>query len=598
MTVLGKYEIIEQLGTGAKGSLYRARDTVLEREVALETIQIGADVDPAIRRRFYAEARACARLQHPGIVTIYDLGEIDNSAYLAIELLQGFDFRRIIQDRKPLPVETKVAAVAQVCEALAYAHRQGVVCREIKPSHLFLTQEGRAKVLDFGIARLSGLTTQNYMAPEQILGQPADGRSGLFSVAVVLFELLTYSHPFQGALIPRRIVQDDPDSLFDHDSTLPPILERVIARGLAKDPGHRYQTGDEFAADLYTVLDAIRHNAMPSFSGGELLPRAEGSPPVAPAAKPVRAPKPERSTFWAGYAHLIGRLDSKTTRRVSIAGTGAVCAILFIAALIHALRPVPIETAAATAVASRNTALYEMPRAQGKPLSIVLAGTRLNVLELPGSSGQPWIRVQRLTPKVLRPGYVRLEELGDWDPKTGAAALALAHVFAPDESAATSQIQDQIDKLNAIASRFPGEAAAHEATLDALEWKLRLIRREQESGAPPADLLLELSAIRAAAEPFAGDNKLQQRVLTLLNQIDPLIASIQLPAPPAQPALAPPPDIRGWFERASKAWDDGDYTSARQNLNRVLQYQPDNQEARALKTRLDRAQAVEKSYER
>src|ERR1035438_5061089 len=279
MGQVGRYEIIEQMGTGAMGNVYRARDTALDRTVALKTIRTGVDVVPEVRQRFYREARACARLQHPNIITVFDLGEAENTAYIAMELLEGADFRRIIQERRSIPVEAKIAASVEVCDAIAHAHRHGVIHRDIKPSNLFLTNEGRAKVLDFGIARLpsSNLTvagqilgTPNYMAPEQILARPYDGRADLFSAAVVFFEFLTYAHPFESKFIPQRIVQGEPNSLLDGNNSLPVILEKVLARGLAKDPDQRYQTGDEFAVDLRTVLDALRGNASPSFSGIQL----------------------------------------------------------------------------------------------------------------------------------------------------------------------------------------------------------------------------------------------------------------------------------------------------------------------------------------
>lgn len=257
------------------GTVYRARDKVLDREVALKTIRTGTDVEPELRERFYREARACARLQHPNIITVYDLGEVDQIAFIAMELLEGLDFRQIIEQRKDLPVVLKIEVMAEVCEALAYAHARGIIHRDIKPSNLFLRGMQCSKVLDFGIARLPSshltvagriLGTPNYMAPEQILSRPSDGRSDLFSAAIVFFELLAYAHPFKSQLIPRRIVDSEPDSLFDHDSKLPTLLEGVFARALAKEPSERYQSGDEFAADLRTISEAMRHNASPTFS--------------------------------------------------------------------------------------------------------------------------------------------------------------------------------------------------------------------------------------------------------------------------------------------------------------------------------------------
>src|ERR1039457_6392322 len=135
MGQVGRYEIIEQMGTGAMGTVYRARDTALDREIALKTIRTGVDVAPEIRQRFYREARACARLQHPNIITVFDMGEVENTAYIAMELLEGADFRRIIQERRAIPVETKLAACVEVCDAIAHAHRHGVIHRDVKPSN-------------------------------------------------------------------------------------------------------------------------------------------------------------------------------------------------------------------------------------------------------------------------------------------------------------------------------------------------------------------------------------------------------------------------------------------------------------------------------
>jgi len=275
MTTLGRYQIFEQLGTGSMGTVYRAQDTILEREVALKTIRTEGEVYPELRERFYREARACARLQHPSIVVVHDLGEIDRVAYIAMELLNGADFRKLIEQRVDIPLTVKLEAMAQICDALSYAHRQGIVHRDVKPSNLFLIQKRHAKVLDFGIAHLPSslltvegriLGTPNYMAPEQILGKPSDVRSDLFSAAVVFFEFLAYAHPFNCENIPRRIVEDTPDALGAPERRLPVLLERVFARGLAKDPDRRYRTGDEFAADLRALADALLQNASPSFS--------------------------------------------------------------------------------------------------------------------------------------------------------------------------------------------------------------------------------------------------------------------------------------------------------------------------------------------
>jgi hypothetical protein len=212
-----------------------------------------------------------------------------------MELLKGADFRQLIERREPLPLPVKLIAMAQICEGLAHAHREGVIHRDIKPSNLFLLADGRAKIVDFGIAKLptshltrSGavLGTPNYMAPEQIQGLACDGRADLFSAGICFFEFLTYHHPFQGNLIPQRILEDQPDSLFQWDPDLPRILDRIFAKALAKKPEARYATGDEFAADLRTVVDAVALNSSPTFSSVELPSSSSFAvPPPIPATE-------------------------------------------------------------------------------------------------------------------------------------------------------------------------------------------------------------------------------------------------------------------------------------------------------------------------
>ena len=303
------------------GTVYLAHDSILDREVALKTIRTSVEAEAEMRERFYREARTCARLQHPNIVTVFDLGEQDNFAYIAMELLTGSDFRKIIERRAQIDLISKIDSMIQICEALAYAHQQGIIHRDVKPSNLFLCENNRSKVLDFGIARLPSsrltvagrvLGTPNYMAPEQILGKPSDGRADLFSAAVVFFEFLTYHHPFQSDLVPRRIVESEPDSLFDHASDIPLPLEAIFARGLAKDADRRYSTGEEFAADLRAVADGLRQNSSPRFSRFP-LPSLRAHVALTPADAPIRKPidieKPADTNLpW--FLEVLARFDS------------------------------------------------------------------------------------------------------------------------------------------------------------------------------------------------------------------------------------------------------------------------------------------------
>lgn len=275
-STLGRYELHELVGKGSMGTVYHGRDAVLDREVAIKMMRTGPHVDPEIKERFYREARACARLQHPNIVTVYDLGEYEGIAYIAMELLVGVDWRVLVKEKRVVPATQKLEFMAQVCDGLAHAHRNTVVHRDIKPSNLFVHHGGQVKILDFGLARLptSNLTltgrvlgTPNYMAPEQILGQPCDARSDLFSAAIVFFEFLTGTHPFRGELIPRRIVDGEPERLSEISPSMPDSLVDVFARALANPPACRYQDATQFAADLRAAARELPREELSARAG-------------------------------------------------------------------------------------------------------------------------------------------------------------------------------------------------------------------------------------------------------------------------------------------------------------------------------------------
>lgn len=267
MGFIGRYETYEEIGTGSMGSVYRARDIVLDREVALKVMHTGPELDPELKERFYREAKAGAKLQHPSIVVVYDLGEASGVAYIAMELLTGADLRQYIAEPRPLSLAQKIEYLTQVCDGLAHAHRAGIVHRDIKPSNIYIHQERQAKVLDFGIARLPSskltivgkvLGTPNYMAPEQILSLPCDARSDLFSAGIVFFEFLVNAHPFRSSFVPRRIAEEEPDSLCCCDPSVPRSLDELLKRALQKNPEERIQTAEEFSAALRAIREDLR----------------------------------------------------------------------------------------------------------------------------------------------------------------------------------------------------------------------------------------------------------------------------------------------------------------------------------------------------
>jgi serine/threonine protein kinase len=267
---LGKYLIQRELGRGAGGVVYRARDPIINRLVALKTITTGLAEYPDLLQRFYQEAQSAGGLQHPNIVTIYDLGDADGIPYIAMELLEGESLDQLISRRAPLPVPLKLTYALQACRALDYAHKRGIIHRDIKPDNVMLTRDGTVKVVDFGIARVletsktqTGmlLGTFAYMSPEQYHGEHADARSDIWSFGVLLYELLAYQRPFRGqtpASLMHSICQQEPLSLQEVAPDCPAALEKVIQRVLHKSPDERYQSMEEVLLDLDPICKSLQ----------------------------------------------------------------------------------------------------------------------------------------------------------------------------------------------------------------------------------------------------------------------------------------------------------------------------------------------------
>ena len=255
MTTLGKFEILAELGKGAMGTVYRARDPALDRLVALKTVAPALLAQPESRARFKREARAAAKLQHPNIVTIYELGEAqDGTLFIAMELLEGMDLAQLMS-RRPSPVtrDQKVRVVVDICRGLDYAHKQGVVHRDVKPANVRLTTDGTVKVVDFGIARIADaanmtqtglvLGTPSYMAPEVLEGGRVDHRADMWAVGILLYELLAGKRPFDAQTIPSliyRIVHDSPAPLDATALGIPLALCDVAKKALARQPDDRF----------------------------------------------------------------------------------------------------------------------------------------------------------------------------------------------------------------------------------------------------------------------------------------------------------------------------------------------------------------------
>ncbi|MEO5761245.1 MAG: serine/threonine-protein kinase [Vicinamibacteria bacterium] len=263
-TRLGRYELGEKLGEGAMGLVFKARDTVLDRIVALKTL-VFAGASDEIQERFRREAEAIGRMDHPHVVKVFDLGETDGRLFMAMELLDGEDLRCLIELSADIPITEKLRICAEACDGFSYAHSRGVVHRDIKPANIMVTKVGTTKILDFGLARMEThqtltrkgviLGTPDYMSPEQATGKAADPRSDVFSCGAVFFEFVTGFKPFRGATLHAvlfNIVSEPTTPVLTLAPEVPSRVAALIHRMIAKNPSDR-PSMDEVSGQLRTL---------------------------------------------------------------------------------------------------------------------------------------------------------------------------------------------------------------------------------------------------------------------------------------------------------------------------------------------------------
>jgi serine/threonine-protein kinase len=348
MRSIGRYVLVDEIGRGSMGAVYRASDPLIERNVAIKTVDLGKLDDGTLepRLRFLREAKAAGRLSHPGIVTVHDVGELEDLAFIVMELVEGRSVKDILDRGEKIPLAVAVEIIRQAAEALDFAHRHGVVHRDVKPGNLMLTREGAVKITDFGIARVdqtartrTGILvgSPGYMSPEQLLGKPVDGRSDVFSLGAVLYELVTARGPFDADrredvfTLMNNITnrQQDPPSKLD--PKVPPSLDAIVERALKKKPGERYPSAGEMAAELRAVADwdarpvpgepdiarlAAPDALLPEF---DLFAKPMPAPPAAAAAAPVPAPAPSPPAASPSPGSLLARLR-KEAEKIEVTG--------------------------------------------------------------------------------------------------------------------------------------------------------------------------------------------------------------------------------------------------------------------------------------
>jgi serine/threonine-protein kinase len=378
----GRYEIAERVGRGGMGVLYRGKDTVLDREVAIKVMSGDFSGDEAARGRFFREARAAARLQHRNIVTIFEFAEDEHGTpYIAMEFLRGRSLSARMAQDPPLTLIQKLDIMVQLCTGLHYAHEQGIVHRDVKPANIWLMDDGTIKLLDFGIAKIASSTmtsvgsvvgSASYMAPEQVAGREIDGRADVFSAGVVLYEMLSGRKPFEGegpTAVMMKIVKDDPPPLREYAPTLPATLVEAVDRALQKDPEKRFPHAGDFGAELRLIRLAVERTSDTLSEG------AEGAtmyvaPQVAATAKAAHSASFPHDPA-AGASISRAALPAPAAARAPFATWIAVAAVavaVVLAAIVYVQRP--SSPPPATTTTSTNPAdPPNKPPAEGGPVA-------------------------------------------------------------------------------------------------------------------------------------------------------------------------------------------------------------------------------------
>jgi serine/threonine protein kinase len=448
--IAGRYQVVKKLGAGAFGTVYKARDTRLERMVAIKTIRLeGLAASQAgfkeMLERFEREAKTAAKLKHPGIVTIYDydFGESHGLSFIAMEFIDGVGLDRIIADNGRLPVERAAALGAQVAEALDYAHRFEVVHRDIKPANIMVEAGDRVKVTDFGIAKpgdsaehltVTGslLGTPSYMSPEQARGQKLDGRSDLFSLGCVVYEMVAGRKAFRGQQITEllfKIITEEPQPLQELEPSVPEPLVRLIQKALAKSPDARFQSGHELAEQL---LALTRAGAMPTLRAVDTptidTPTIATAPTLAgtpTAVSPGTLPPPANPTLPSAAPPPLAPTILTPGMATAAGGHGPAAASAPPVARPAAVRP-PQPVRAAKS---------------GSGLGLVLGLAAVGVLLLVAVAGGGWWLLKQRQPTVPSIAPTPVADAGlptAAPPPTTAPASSLPAESGPTPAAATA----------------------------------------------------------------------------------------------------------------------------------------------------------------
>jgi serine/threonine-protein kinase len=583
MDRIGRYKIVRELGRGAMGVVYHAIDPNIGRPVAIKTIHLGAVLKPEeqerMRERLFREARSAGILSHPGIVTIYDVEQQGDVAYIAMEYVDGPTLDQVLSQPQAMPADRMFSILAQTAVALDYAHSKGIVHRDIKPANIMIAAGGTLKITDFGIAKITAseqftmtgsiVGTPHYMSPEQVQGQPVDGRSDQFSLAVIAFEMLTGEKPYTGehlTTVVYKIVAEEPPSPQRINASLGSAIENVLRKGLAKKPDARYASCQEFTEALEKACAASKGwQSLPrggSLNAPTVVDKQTLSAPVLPPARRAR-----RADLTA----------SSTTERTSRRRSGFLpflAAILMAAALLAvvAWQVKPGWLLNSGVLQPKPSAPAELPKPQTPTAAPPVAAAPIEVPGLPveskpspmpgapHSSPQPAASLKTPEPETPAPSAPKSEPRAEAPVRRSAPPRALdtpqpvAVVSSPKGAVAT--MDGEMD--TACATPCTLQVAPGHHSLEITKPGYDLERRDVEVG----DSAVELPAV-----------VLHQAQGTLMLTSDPIGAAVlvdgkrQPQVTPAQIQLAP-----GSYS-ITVEWKDGKQATRTVQIKDGINYQ-------------------------
>jgi serine/threonine-protein kinase len=512
---IGRYRVLGLLGQGAMGVVYRGHDDTLEREVALKVMSVGRGADEDARRRFEREGKAAARLQHPNIVTIYELGQHEGAPFMALELLEGVDLQRAIEaGLRPDPKVT-LPIVLQLLSGLGHAHDQGIVHRDVKPSNLFLPRGRPAKIMDFGVARLSGGTstsgmvgTPNYMSPEQVRSEEVDGRSDLFSAGLILFELVTGEKAYRGdtiAALLYKIAHVAPDLRLLPRGPAWERLRGVVTRALCRDAAGRYPDAVSMVADLELALHDLGGASHWAAASDAALMVRTAPRPAAPASTLPATPAPAAAPPPAAMPALAA-LRSPTRPAVLLAA-GLLAASVLLLAVVLWITGGPAGTRTPTALASPSTTV-----STGRPATVAISSpaSAANAARTsvppppPASAGAAVLPAAAPVTPLATPDGPGLPVAA---PKPTPAAVSTPAAEVSSEEARLERAEDLFEQgrygpslaeARAVLRREPGNLRAKTLVEDAeVELAVETRIREARAALQKGDKDAAIEAIRA-----------------------------------------------------------------------------------------------------